>query len=90
MNFSRRWRAAAAALFSPDLDRVLEQELSGLQLKLVEAKMQQVSAIAKVHELQSQIHYLVLTRAALIAEPEDVVVSLPKEEFDAFLAARAP
>lgn len=65
MNFTRRLRAAGAALFAPALSRVVEVEMNELQLQLVEAKMQELTARNKVALLQTQIHYLVLTHTAL-------------------------
>lgn len=65
MNFTRRLRAAGAALFAPALSRVVEVEMNELQLQLVEAKLQELTARNKVALLQAQIHYLVLTHAAL-------------------------
>lgn len=98
MPFSRRFKAAAAALFSPNLSRLCEIEIEDLQIKLVEAKLQQVAAAARVSELQHQIHYLVMTQMALRTEtgPEelpsegDVLVRMDQETFADFAARRPP
>ena len=98
MSFSRRFKAAAAALFSPDLARLCEVEIADLQIKLVEAKLQQVATAARVSELQHQIHYLVMTQMALRAEdkpeelaPEgDVLVRMDQETYADFAARRPP
>lgn len=98
MSLTRRFKAAAAALFSPDLSRLCEVEVAGLQIKLVEAKLQQVAAAARVSELQHQIHYLVMTQIALRAEAGseeipsegDVLVRMDQETFADFAARRPP
>lgn len=98
MSLTRRFKAAAAALFSPDLSRLCRVEIESLRIKLVEAKLQQLATAARVSELQHQIHYLILTQMALRAEtgPEelpsegDVLVRMDQETFADFAARRPP